>query len=849
MRKILFLIMAFLNVLFLNAAETFVSFNYIKGGFPIVNGGKPVNLVYDKTDYEGVHMAAINLQADICRVCGTKSELVLEPSGDCIIIGSLKSDLIRKLVNSGKIDVSELKGKREKYLLQVIDSPMSGVGRALVIMGSDKRGTIYGIYELSRQMGVSPWYWWMDVPTQHNDNVYIKPGIFTDGEPKVKYRGIFINDEWPSFGNWAVKTFGGINSKCYERIFELILRLKGNFMWPAMWGSAFYADDPQNGILADKMGVVMGTSHHEPMALAHADWTRNRQGAWNYETNGEVLRKFWENGIRRSNDWERVVTIGMRGDGDAPMGGEEGKDHTYKQNLEKNIRLLRKIIDDQRSIIQKVTGKKAEETPQVWALYKEVQDYYDKGMQVPDDVTLLLCDDNWGNVRRLPALDSKPRKGGYGMYYHFDYVGIPRNSKWININPIPRVWEQMNLCYSYGVNELWVVNVGDLKPMEYPITFFLDMAWNPESFNANNLIEHSVDFCRSIFGDKEAEEAARLLRMYAKFNRRMTPENLNYKTYSMHYDEWQRVTAEYNQLAADAEALSKRLSSDKQDSWFQLLGYPIYACSNLYDMYYAQAMNQRLAKKNNPDANLWADRVRQCYERDSLLVLQYHSIAGGKWQHMMDEIYIGYRSWNNPKHRIMPSVKYVDGIPTSKLVFPRLMSANVNSVSDKNEFIEKDGYISIEAEHFSRKIDGKEAVWTVIPELGRTLSAITPQPVTASTEGMTLEYDMEIKSKGYARVILRFSPTLNFNVKGLRYAVNFDGEQEQIVNINGHYKGELAEWQRDGVIECQTIHQIEKTGKYTLRVRPIDNGLVLQKIMVNMGGMHKSLLGPLETRK
>ena len=238
----------------------------------------------------------------------------------------------------------------------------------------------------------------------------------------------------------------------------MVLRLKGNFLWPAMWNSAFYDDDPKNGPLADEMGIVMGTSHHEPMGLAQQDWKRRGTGEWNYKTNGKVLRDFWKSGMERCKDWGSVITVGMRGDGDEAM--SEGT----------NISLLQNIVKDQRKIIEKVTGKKAEETPQVWALYKEVQDYYDKGMRVPDDVTLLLCDDNWGNVRRLPALDAKPRKGGYGMYYHFDYVGAPRNSKWINITQIQRIWEQMNLTYVHGVRELWVVNVGDFKPMEYPIT-------------------------------------------------------------------------------------------------------------------------------------------------------------------------------------------------------------------------------------------------------------------------------------------------------------------------------------------------------------------------------------------
>lgn len=275
------------------------------------------------------------------------------------------------------------------------------------------------------QIGVSPWYWWADVPVHKHKHIYIKPGIYTDGEPKVEYRGIFINDEWPCMGNWAKEKFGDFNSAFYKHVFELVLRLKGNFMWPAMWGSAFYDDDPQNGVLAHTMGVVMGTSHHEPMALAQQDWKRRGKGAWDYTQNKKGLNDFWTYGIERAKNWESVITIGMRGDGDEPM--SEGA----------NISLLENIVKDQREIIEKVTGKKADKTPQVWALYKEVQDYYDKGMRVPDDVTLLLCDDNWGNVRKLPRPDEKPRTGGYGMYYHFDYVAPPEIPNGLTSTPFP----------------------------------------------------------------------------------------------------------------------------------------------------------------------------------------------------------------------------------------------------------------------------------------------------------------------------------------------------------------------------------------------------------------------------
>ena len=818
------------------AAHQFVAFD--GGDMAIVKNSQPISLVVDNTDFEGVRMAVQSLQNDFKMICGQKPAIANNTTSDCIIIGSLQSPLIQKLIAAKKINAQELRGKWEKYILQLVDKPMAGVSQALVIAGSDKRGTIYGIYELSRQMGVSPWYWFADVPVTQHKNVYIRKGTYTDGEPKVKYRGIFINDEWPSFGNWSREKFGGQNSKCYVHIFELLLRLKGNYMWPAMWDSAFYDDDPENGVLADKMGIVMGTSHHEPLALAQQDWKRRKgHGKWSFVSNKDEMLDFWRGGVKRSKNWETMYTIGMRGDGDEAMEDNGG------------IRLMEEIVKSQRQLLTEVTGRKVEDIPQVWALYKEVQDYYDQGMQAPDDVTLLLCDDNWGNIRRVPALNSKKRKGGYGMYYHVDYVGGPRNSKWINISPIPRIWEQMNLCYEYGIDQMWIVNVGDLKPMEYPITFFLDMAWNPEQYHAANLIQHSVDFCRSVFGEPYAEEAARLLRTYAKYNRRVTPEQLNATTFSVgNYHEWERVTAAYDQLALDAIALSKQLPASAQDAWFQLLGYPIQAMANLYDMYYAHAMNLRLAKKNNPMANLWADRVEECFQKDAVLCKQYHTINGGKWNHMMDEIYIGYKSWNNPKEKIMPAVKRVEGTTNGQITLPNPAREEYTTAPTNPTFMEKDGYVTIEAEHFTRKTDGAKAKWTIVPEMGRTLSSITPQPVTASIDGMSVEYDMDIQTDGYARVTLRFYSTLNYNTTGHRYAISFDGDKEQVININGHYKGELGVWQKEHVIDSETIFPIKK-GKHTLRIRPLDNGLVLQKILVNLGGHHKSFLWAPETLK
>ena len=441
-----------------------------------------------------MHRAAELLSQDLEMLTGQKTTIITtwpKSSDHLIIIGSLdSSEIIKQLAAEKKIQINGLTGQWEKFLIQTVKDPARGIRNALIITGSDKRGTAYAVFELSKQMGVSPWYWWADVPVKKKKEIYIQNGLYVDGSPSVKYRGIFINDEAPAFSGWAKEKFGGVNHLVYEKVFELMLRLKANYLWPAMWGNAFNDDDPMNPILAQQYGIVMGTTHHEPMLRAQQEWKRYGKGPWNYDSNELVLKAFWKKGIENMDSRESIVSIGMRGDGDMPM------------TVGSNIALLERIVKDQRTIIADVTQKPASETPQLWALYKEVQDYYDKGMTVPDDVTLLLCDDNWGNIRKLPKLTDKPRAGGYGIYYHFDYVGDPRNYKWLNTNSIPRVWEQMNLAYQYGADRIWIVNVGDLKPMELPIQFFLDFAWNTKKWNAGNIANYTRIWSEHIFGSR-----------------------------------------------------------------------------------------------------------------------------------------------------------------------------------------------------------------------------------------------------------------------------------------------------------------------------------------------------------
>lgn len=789
-----------------------------QASFEIIKDGKPVEICVSAQADKGVLRAVNSLAADIEAVCGVRPAVVnaLSDAHPQVVVGMLDDEMSRAV----GVDASQLRDSTEKHL--IITQPSR-----LTIAGADKRGTIYGIYTLSEQLGVSPWTWWADVPVQRRSDVSIPVGTTTQGCPKVKYRGFFINDEWPAFGSWCMAKFGGVNSKAYEHIFELLLRLKANFMWPAMWASAFFDDDKANGPLANEMGIVMGTSHHEPMDLAQQDWKRRGEGPWNFKTNQANLEKFWRSGIERSKDWETVVTVGMRGDGDEPMGAST------------EIALLKKIVDRQRKIIADVTGKKASETPQVWALYKEVLDYYEKGMRVPDDITLLLCDDNWGNVRRLPDLTAKPRKGGYGMYYHVDYVGDPRNYKWLNVSQVERIWEQMTLCYEHDVRQLWILNVGDIKPMEYPIQFFLDLAWNPEAMKVSDIRAHTVKFCKTQFGPTYAEEIANLIDLYTKYNNRRTPEMLDDKTFSLeNYDEWRRVRDDYRELEMRANRIAYLLPKEYDDAFDQLVLFPIMACANLYDMYYSVAVNKKLAAEANPEANVWADRVKELYKVDSLLNRHYNKdIANGKWDHLMDQTHIGYTYWQQPEVQVLPAVSYV----------------NTPAAKGTPLFVETDGYVSIEAENASRK----SGVWTVIPNLGRTASAITARSATSST---WLEFDVELKSDAAPVLNLILCPTLNYGGKNHTVALSIDGGAETLLDVHkAQFKSDMGEgwvsingsldentwrkWVGDHAITL--VQQLPKvsTGRHTIRVRPVDSAIVFQKVMVDMGGLKPSYLG------
>ena len=628
------------------------------GNFPLELDKLAAPIFLDQADWAGVLRAGADLQADVERVTGIKPALSTNaaPSGKfAVIIGTVgKSALIDGLVESGKLKLDDIAGKWESFIITTVAKPMAGVDQALVIAGSDKRGTIYGIYEISEQIGVSPWYWWADVPPQKHQNLFIKAGTCVQGPPVVKYRGIFINDEEPCLGPWARQKFGGINSKMYTHMFELLLRLRANYLWPAMWGKTFNEEDPLNPKLADEYGIVMGTSHHEPMIRAQQEWTKHKMqfgnGQWDYATNEAGLKKFWTEGIDRNKNYESLVTMGMRGDGDVAMPDAGG--------LEANKKLLEKIITDQRQILAEHLNPDVTKIPQLWALFTEVQQYYDAGLKLPDDVTLLFCDDNVGDLRRLPTPEERNRSGGSGIYFHMDMHGGPFSYQWLNSSPLPKIQEQMNLAVEYGATRIWIVNVGDLKPLEIPLEFFISYAWNPASLTKNDVANYQLRWAEREFGKEHAAEIADIVSQYAKYNGIRKPDLLNPTVFSLvNYREAERFSDGWNDIMNRAQKLSDALPPEQKDAFYQLVLHPTLACGNLVDLYIAAGRNALFAKQGRASANAEAVLVRELFKKDQDLSDYFNKkLAGGKWDHMMDQTHIGYTSWDPPRRNNMPKV-------------------------------------------------------------------------------------------------------------------------------------------------------------------------------------------------
>lgn len=917
-------------------------------------------LLIASNDWTGVLRAGHDLATDIQRVTGTRPAIHHDANAKpkhAVIIGTVgHSALINQLVQRGKLDVSDIAGKWESFLLQVVREPLPGIESALVICGSDKRGTIYGIYDLSEQIGVSPWHYWADAPPKQHDRLYIKPGKFVTGPPSVKYRGFFINDEAPALTEWVRANYGNVSGYpssanygrgFYTNLFELMLRVRANYLWPAMWSNAFNEDDPENPRLADEYGIVMGTSHQEPMLRAQHEWDRGhsrQHGLWDYNKTNQrpVLQQFWREGIRRNKDFESIITMGLRAENDS--GKPVGKEITEE------------IIGVQRQILAAEMNPDLTQIPQVWCLYKEVQTYYEDGLRVPDDVTLLWAEDNWGNVRRLPTAAERHRSGGAGVYYHFDYHGAPRSYQWINTSPIQKVWEQMSLAKQYGADRIWIVNIGHFnKSGEFPMEFFARFAWDTDRWTNENLDEYTRLWAEREFGAEHAKEIADLITTYSKYNGRRKPELLEPGTYSLlHYREFEDYVADYRALAARAETINTQLPPKYRDAYYTMVLFPTKACAELNAMYLAAAKNALYARQRRASANDWAAQTRSLFQAQTNLLDHYNrTFAGGKWNHFMDQAYIGYTSWNPPKTNSLDAIKLTEievpetatmgvavegdtGTAGGKLAFDKFGQpsryvdifnqgktpfnftakasapwVHLSQTSGKVEkdqrievsvdwakvpgersngevtvsgaatnyvvtiaafnpsepkpsftgFVEADGYVAMEAEHFTRKIDAGANRWTRIPDYGRTLSGLRADgpPEVLATPGKDspcLEYQLHLYNSGKVEIELITGPTLSFMPnRPLRLAVSIGAEPPREVTIvpavfEGYYTNPV--WSESVKNSCHRIKvkfTIQQPGSQLLKIWMVDPGIVLQKIIVNTGGAKPSYLGPPESRR
>jgi hypothetical protein len=616
-------------------------------------------------DYNGLKLVANSFAQDINLVTGVTPDVVTAIEGlkeTSVITGSIgNNDIIDSLISKGIIDVSSIKDKRECYKIQVVEKPVEGIDKAVVIVGSDKRGTIYGIYRISELIGVSPWVYFGDViPVKKSELVFSEEELnITSKEPSVKYRGFFLNDEWPSLGTWVTNTFGDFNEEFYDKVFQLILRLKGNYMWPAMWSAVFSENGKShplaNAELADAYGIVMGTSHHEPMFRAGEEWKQiNKQygtnPAWDFSSNAEAITKFWEDGLKRNKDLESLITIGMRGEQDSALKGSE----------EENIRLLKDIILTQKRLLKE---QGLEDEPQLLTIYKEVEQYWygsDKAeglrtWDVLDDVTIMLADDNFANVRTLPTERERNREAGFGMYYHFDYHGGPNSYEWVNTTPLEKVWEQMTMAYDYGVRDLWIVNIGDLKPMEFPVSYFLDLAYDFETWGVNGMNktkEYTKKWAIKQFGNAGGEDVLdgieSVLTGYTKMSGCRKPEVTYTTTYSYtNYNEAQRVLEKAIDLENRAKKYYDHIVETSKDAYYQLVYYPAVASANVVKMQIYAGLNNLYHKRKSVLANSYAELVDECKVKDIDMQNYYNdSMSNGKWKGMMSSPHIGYTQWS-----------------------------------------------------------------------------------------------------------------------------------------------------------------------------------------------------------
>lgn len=943
-------------------AKNFVSETPTAGSFPLVAGQIAADIFVAPDDWKVAQITAGDLANDVKLVTGIQPALKHELTGlssAAVLVGTIgKSPIIDKLIKDSHLDVSEVKGKWESYVIATVANPLPGVSQGLVIAGSDRRGTAYGVFELSRKIGVSPWVWWADVTPKHRDALHVSSEPLHVGPPAVKYRGIFINDEMWGIRPWAEKTNApeeghGLGPKTYARVFELLLRLRANYLWPAMQDHSIpFNCYPQNKIVADDYAIVMGSSHCEPMLrnnMAGAEWDREGGGEWDYQKNAAAVRDYWNRGLTANGKYENIYTLGMRGKDDEPM--------KFTGTKEAKIALMEKIFHDQREILAKHVNPDPVKVPQVFIPYTEVLGLYDSGMKVPDDVTICWPDDNFGYIRRLPTAVDRARSGGSGIYYHIQWLnGATTAYTWLNSTPPSLIWEEMHKAWRYDARELWILNVGDIKPGEIGIELFMQMACDPERWTRENIEEFLVDWAKRDLDEHFAPEIADIMEQYYQLGFTRRPEHLvQYRrNQPLHYswfsnendgDEAQRRMDAYLALAARAETVYQKMSEDRKDAFFELVLYPVKCAALINEKVICADKSTRAAAANHASAAEWAKRARAAAEGIIKMTEHYNTgllSVGKKWNHMMspapgpwgsqfrqydmpplsdfagegppalvlaaegghadvvddlsvytqgrrfidlcntgkgeikwqaspsqpwlklDEITGSFtaekRLWISidwekaPKGAdLKAAIEFTSNAGTERVTVPVFNPA----APDRNTvtgFVESHGYVSMEAEHFTRRHDHDGAAWQVVPGLGRSGDAVEVYPVTYAgpskptepanikAHSPAMDFDMFLFNAGECQLDLDCLPTLPVAPShSVRLAISLDGGEPQIIRgkETADVLSNLRRW--------TTKITVAKPGRHVLTVWMVDPGVILDKLVLYTKPPEKSYLGPPES--
>jgi len=927
------------------------------GYFPLASPTSMADVFVGADDWRVVQIAAGDLVADVERVTGRKPALKQATNGlsECaVLVGTLgKSPVIDRLVKEGLLDVRGVQGLWESFVIATVPNPLPGVRRGLVIAGSDRRGTAYGVYELSKRIGVSPWYWWADVTPTHREALFVAPELLHVGPPAVKYRGIFINDEMWGIRPWAMKTLApdeghGLGPKTYAKIFELLLRLRANHLWPAMHegegGTIPFNCYEKNKVVADEYAIVMGSSHIEPMLrnnIRGAEWDREYPGEpWDYVTNKDHIYKYWEDRIKANGQCENVYTMGKRGKDD-----QAGNDVT--------VPVLERIMDDQRTILKKWVNPEISRVPQVLIAYTEVLGLYNKGLKVPDDITLCWPDDNFGYIRQLSNAREQERSGGSGVYYHIQWLnGATTAYTWLNTTPPPLIWEEMSKAWQYGAKNLWVLNVGDIKPGEIGIEFFLDLAWDPQRYRHDNVRDFLVRWAARDLDPRFAEEIASIMEKYYRLGLTRRPEHLvqanrdnplKYSWFSLTQsnDEAMQRVNQYDAIARSAKEIYEKLPAARKDAFFELVLYPVECAALINRKVIFADMSARHGSEGRACAAEDAAKARAAAARIIELTDHYNTglvTAGAKWNHMMspapgpwgtqfrqfempplsdcagagpsamgvaleggdsktlaelsvytqDKRFIdiyntgkGDIRWTATPSKPWLKLDLAEGtfttqqrlwasidwslVPTGDdLAASIALTSNAGNKSitvpvfnpaaplrdEVTGFVESHGYVSMEAEHFTRKHKRGGAAWEVINGLGRSGDSVAVMPPTVASRVLpedirssspSLDYDIYLFHSGEAQLAIDCLPTKPVaSDRGVRVAVSLDGEALQI--LTGKGGDVLANLRR-----MSATLKIASPGRHTLTVWMVDPGVVIDKLVLDFSPPKETYLGPPES--